>query len=76
GYYNPTVDVIIDDDDGELIVEVERGPATSIEAINITLNGEGKDDTQLQTLINNISLKKGDILHHGQYDSEHKKIES
>ena len=42
GYYSPTVEVEYDKDDSELIVKVERGPATRIEAISITLNGEGK----------------------------------
>ncbi|MGO2075947.1 MAG: POTRA domain-containing protein, partial [Pseudoalteromonas sp.] len=76
GYYNPTVEIEYDKDDSELIVKVERGPATRIEAINITLNGEGKSDKQLLTLIKNINLKQGDILSHGKYDSAHKKIES
>ncbi|MGO3914675.1 MAG: autotransporter assembly complex protein TamA [Pseudoalteromonas sp.] len=76
GYYNPTVEIEYDEDDNELIVKVERGPATRIEAINITLNGEGKSDKQLLTLIKKINLKQGDILSHGKYDSAHKKIES
>ncbi|MGO2292721.1 autotransporter assembly complex protein TamA [Pseudoalteromonas sp. AOP31-A2-14] len=76
GYYNPTVEIEYDKDDNELIVKVERGPATRIEAINITLNGEGKSDKQLLALIKNINLKQGDILSHGKYDSTHKKIES
>lgn len=76
GYYNPTVEIEYDKDDNELIVKVERGPATRIEAINITLNGEGKSDKQLLALIKNINLKQGDILSHGKYDSAHKKIES
>ena len=76
GYYNPTVDIEFDKDDKELIVKVERGPATRIEAINITLNGEGKNDSQLQNVIKNLNLTQGDILNHGRYDSAHKKIES
>ncbi|KAA1162446.1 autotransporter assembly complex protein TamA [Pseudoalteromonas distincta] len=76
GYYSPTVEVIYDKDDSELIVKVERGPATRIEAINITLNGDGQNDTQLQALIKNTNLKQGDVLNHGRYDSAHKKIES
>lgn len=76
GYYNPTVDIEFDKDDKELIVKVERGPATRIEAINITLNGEGKNDPQLQNVIKNLNLTQGDVLNHGRYDSAHKKIES
>ena len=76
GYYNPTVDIEFDKDDKELIVKVERGPATRIEAINITLNGEGKNDSQLQNVIKNLNLTQGDVLNHGRYDSAHKKIES
>ncbi|WP_235576183.1 autotransporter assembly complex family protein [Pseudoalteromonas sp. P1-25] len=76
GYYNPTIDIEFDKDDKELIVQIERGPATRIEAINITLNGEGKSDSQLQNVIKNLNLTQGDVLNHGKYDSAHKKIES
>ena len=44
GYYSPTVEVEFDKDDSELVVKIERGPATRIDAINITLNGEGKNE--------------------------------
>ena len=76
GYYSPTVEVEFDKDDSELVVKIERGPATRIDAINITLNGEGKNDSQLQTLIKNTNLKQGDVLNHGDYESAYKKIES
>jgi translocation and assembly module TamA len=76
GYYSPTIEVEFNKDDSELVVKIERGPATRIEAINITLNGEGKSDTQLQTIIKNTNLKQGDVLNHGNYESAYKKIES
>ncbi|TMN83885.1 MULTISPECIES: autotransporter assembly complex family protein [unclassified Pseudoalteromonas] len=76
GYYSPTIEVEFNKDDSELVVKIERGPATRIDAINITLNGEGKSDTQLQTLIKNTNLKQGEVLNHGKYESAYKKIES
>ena len=76
GYYSPVVEVDFDKDDSDLIVKVERGPATRIELINITVKGEGKEDEQLQSLIKNTNLKQGDVLNHGKYDTAHKKIES
>jgi translocation and assembly module TamA len=76
GYYSPIVEVDFDKDEHDLIVNIERGPATRIESINITLNDEGRDDKQLQLLIENMPLKQGDILNHGKYDSARKKIES
>lgn len=76
GYYSPTIEVEFNKDDSELVVKIERGPATRIDAINITLNGEGKSDTQLQTIIKNTNLKQGDVLNHGNYESAYKKIES
>ena len=76
GYYSPTIEVEFNKDDSELVVKIERGPATRIDAINITLNGEGKNDTQLQTIIKNTNLKQGDVLNHGNYESAYKKIES
>ncbi|KTF09644.1 autotransporter assembly complex protein TamA [Pseudoalteromonas sp. 10-33] len=76
GYYSPTIEVEFNKDDSELVVKIERGPATRIDGINITLNGEGKSDTQLQTLIKNTNLKQGEVLNHGKYESAYKKIES
>ncbi len=76
GYYSPKVEIEFDKEDSELIVKIDRGPATRIEAVNITVNGPGKDDDTLLAVINNIELKQGDIIHHGRYDSAHKKIES
>ena len=76
GYYSPTIEVEFNKDDSELVVKIERGPATRIDTINITLNGEGKNDTQLQTIIKNTNLKQGDVLNHGNYESAYKKIES
>ena len=76
GYYQPTVEVDYDKDDKELVVSVDKGPATRIESINIVINGEGDSDEALSTLVNNLAIKKGNILNHGQYDSAHKKIES
>ncbi|WP_405599815.1 MULTISPECIES: autotransporter assembly complex family protein [unclassified Pseudoalteromonas] len=76
GYYSPVVEVDFDKNDSDLIVKVERGPATRIESINVALNGDGKNDEALQALVKNINIKQGDVLNHGIYDSAHKKIES
>ncbi|CAI87039.1 conserved protein of unknown function; putative outer membrane protein [Pseudoalteromonas translucida] len=76
GYYSPKVEVNFDKDERDLVVRVERGPATRIAAINISVKGAGKQDPALLAVINNITLKQGDILNHGHYDSAHKKIES
>jgi translocation and assembly module TamA len=76
GYYSPIVEVEFDKDEHDLVVKVERGPATRIEAINISVNGAGQQDQRLMTVINNLELKQGDIINHGRYDSAHKKIAS
>jgi translocation and assembly module TamA len=76
GYYKPEVVVSFDKNNNDIIVNVERGPATRLSKIDITLVGEGKNDPLIQTAVNNINLKQGDILNHGKYDSAYKKIDS
>ncbi|MGE6448059.1 autotransporter assembly complex family protein [Pseudoalteromonas sp. SD03] len=76
GYYSPVVNIDFDKDERELVVNIERGPATRIESLNITVNGEAKQDPFVQKTIEDLNLKQGDILNHGVYSSAHKKIES
>ena len=48
GYYSPVVNIDFDKDERELVVNIERGPATRIESLNITVNGEAKQDPFVQ----------------------------
>lgn len=76
GYYSPVISIDFDKDERELIVNIERGPATRIASLTITVNDEAKQDPFILKAIEGLNLKQGDILNHGVYNSAHKKIES
>lgn len=75
GYYKPTVKISYQQASQTLVADVERGPATRIKAINITITGDGKNDEQLQQTIANLKIKQGEILNHSAYASAKSKIE-
>lgn len=76
GYYSPVISIDFDKNERELIVNIERGPATRIASLTITVNDEAKQDPFILKAIEGLNLKQGDILNHGVYNSAHKKIES
>lgn len=76
GYYSPNVTIDFNKDERELVATIERGSATRIETLNISVNGEAKHDPLIQQVIESLELKQGDILNHGMYSAAYKKIES
>ena len=76
GYYKPNINLNYLAQSQEIVATIERGPATRIADIRITVNGEGNTDPQLMDVVESIKLKQGDILNHNHYDSARKKIES
>nr|WP_235591114.1 autotransporter assembly complex family protein [Pseudoalteromonas sp. H105] len=74
GYYKPIIELNLKDEHS-LVVTIERGPATRIADVSVTVLGAGKADPQLLDEIKSIKIKQGDILNHSRYDRARKKIE-
>ncbi|MDV7105641.1 autotransporter assembly complex family protein [Vibrio sp. TH_r3] len=68
GYYQPTIDFIISEDEETLTVNIAAGDPVLIEIVDIQLTGEAKDDDEFLALINQSGLKQQAILNHSQYD--------
>lgn len=76
GYYKPNIKLNYIPESQELVATIERGPATRLADIRITVNGSGNEDPQLMDVVKSIKLKQGDILNHSHYDAARKRIES
>lgn len=74
GYYKPIIKLNLKDG-STLVADIERGPATRIANVSVTVLGGGKTDPQLLDEIKSLKIKQGDILNHSHYDSARKKIE-
>lgn len=76
GYYKPNIKLNYIAQSQELVATIERGPATRVADIRITVHGSGNEDPQLMDVVKSIKLKQGDILNHSHYDAARKRIES
>lgn len=71
GYYHMKVDKSFDRE-GEcwrLKLAVTPGEPTRLGAVNVALEGEGRDDPELQAVLNGNGLHRDDVLDHGRYES-------
>ncbi|HEV8078998.1 MAG TPA: POTRA domain-containing protein, partial [Marinobacter sp.] len=57
------------DDCWRLTLAVTPGEPTRLKVVNITLDGEGREDAQLAKIAGNSGLAVGDQLNHGRYGS-------
>ncbi|MEQ1739509.1 MAG: autotransporter assembly complex family protein [Methyloglobulus sp.] len=55
---------------------VHPGTRVVVSDIEILIEGDAKDDLDFSKLLKNLPLKKGNPLHHGQYETMKSKIES
>ncbi|MGX9418109.1 autotransporter assembly complex protein TamA [Vibrio sp. RC27] len=76
GYYHPEISFRVEDDGQELVVNVDRGPATVIKSLDIQLDGEANTDNDFVQLIEESSLKIGSVINQGEYDSLKASIQS
>ena len=70
GYYRPEVDIELTQaaDQWTLHAAIEPGSRVLLRAFRWQLSGEGSDDGELLSLLNELPLRPGDGLHHGNYD--------
>lgn len=67
GYYTPEVD-IRQDGKGVAIV-IRPGPPVRVRKLRLAITGDAADDPAFATLRENLPLKEGDVLNHGQYEA-------
>lgn len=56
--------------------DIDAGPATLLDKIDIRIDGEAKDDEAFQKLIANLQSAKGSQLNHAAYEAMKSKLES
>lgn len=68
GYYQADI-VVVEEDLWQVIISITLHDPTIIDNIDVQVNGEAKDDPTFIALMNENSLRQGDILHHGKYET-------
>ncbi len=76
GYYQASITTELNkgesskgnDKNWQLTITVTLNKATLVRTVAINISGEAKDDQAFKALLNNQSINKGDILHHGKYE--------
>jgi translocation and assembly module TamA len=70
GYYQMNLDINVtgETDKQTVTLLVNLGMATRITELNLKLIGEGTSDPDFVKIVENFTLKKNDILHHGKYE--------
>jgi translocation and assembly module TamA len=78
GYYNAQIRVSREPrgDDMVVRVQVEPGPQVRIAAVDVRLLGEAEDDLAFQQLLQRLPLRVGGGLHHGEYESAKRLLQS
>jgi len=70
GYYNPVIQssLVRDDSEWQAAYTIDTGESTVIKNLNLSITGEGADNTHLKKLAGTFPFKKGDILNHEVYE--------
>ncbi len=76
GYYHSEIDFDIVNDGQELVVNISRGPVTTLRRVDIVISGDAQQDEEFKTLIENSPLHVGAILNHQDYDNLKSSIQS
>ncbi len=73
GYYQPEIKIkftVIGQETNTAFlmdVNIEKGPATLINALTFNIIGAGKTDNEFMTVLNTLPLKLGDVVNHAHY---------
>jgi translocation and assembly module TamA len=57
-------------------LQVELGPITLIRKLSIKIDGEGAQDSEIQTLLSSFKLKQGNPLEHSTYENTKSELQS
>jgi translocation and assembly module TamA len=71
GYYDPKVEVSVDETEAglEVIVQVQRGEPVRVRSREIAVEGEARDDAEVQEALAEFVPTEDNILRHGRYES-------
>ncbi|USD36219.1 autotransporter assembly complex family protein [Ferrimonas sp. SCSIO 43195] len=71
GYYNADIDIDVDRsvDRWPINITVKAGDPVTYRHVMIWLEGDASGDPMMNQLVNNASIKPGQVLHHGRYQS-------
>ncbi|SDK27936.1 autotransporter secretion outer membrane protein TamA [Ferrimonas sediminum] len=71
GYYNSGIEIDVDrrDDLWPIRIAVKAGEPVTYRHVMIWLEGDASGDPIMNQLVNNATVKPGQVLHHGRYQS-------
>lgn len=71
GYYDPRIQSSLEQTDSGWIAryEVDPGPPTRLEKVEIDVRGEGRDEPAIKEVLSGIKISEGQTLNHNQYES-------
>lgn len=69
GYYHPSYEFDVSEDQTRVTVTIEPGPVVLIEQVDIQVSGEASTDAEFSAAIEKSGLKVGQPLIHSHYDA-------
>lgn len=78
GYYNAEIEVSARSrpEEWRLLVVVDPGEPVRIRQFNVLIRGDAADDVAFAEIESRMPLSRGDILHHGRYESARQMIQN
>lgn len=78
GYYSPRIEVVREGDDAaaKLRVQIDPGPRVSLRQVDVGVSGEARNDPVFAKLLEDLPLRRGMPLHHGQYEQLKREIQN
>lgn len=69
GYYEPTINVVLSEENDEATLEIEPGPQVTIERLDLQLEGDAREDPPFTQAVDDFPLQEGDVLRHSPWES-------
>jgi translocation and assembly module TamA len=78
GYYHAAVEksLTFNGDCWQAVFNIRPGTRAVVNAIDITITGDALDDPEFQKLRDNLPIKTGSPVHHGDYESLKRRFEA
>tara|TARA_R110002110_G_scaffold406421_1_gene626254 strand:- start:55097 stop:56848 length:1752 start_codon:yes stop_codon:yes gene_type:complete len=78
GYYRPDVDIAVDKSPPvwQMQIVVDAGEPVRYSQVNLSILGDAASDAEFEELLADTSIRSGERLHHGQYQSFKKQLQS
>ena len=70
GYYRPNVQSALTEEKGVWVASytIDPGPQMKVTAVDVSVDGAGKDEEEFQRAVRNFPLHPGDVLNHPTYE--------